>query len=119
MKQPLAASALDQPFRTARTYPSWPERPVTDEQIGEGYNLLKWGPTSMNCLPGAYLILAARALGLDVGPMSGFNNEQVDAEFFPNGRFRSNFLVNLGYGEKSAWHARGPRMTFQEAAELL
>jgi 3-hydroxypropanoate dehydrogenase len=70
-------------------------------------------------LQGAYLILATRALGLDVGPMSGFDNEKVDAEFFPDGRFRSNFLANIGYGEESGSHARGPRLTFEEAAELL
>ena len=197
MKQPLNSNALDQLFRTARTFPSWRERPVTDEQIHEFYDLLKWGPTSMNCLPGrfvllrtpeakarlepslmagnvdkvrqapvtvivahdtrfyehlselwphspnaqdmftsnsvlaestafrngtlqgAYLILAARALGLDVGPMSGFDNAKVDAEFFPDGRFRSNFLANIGYGEESGLHARGPRLTFEEAVELL
>src|SRR5215470_20091935 len=57
-------------------------------------------------LQGAYLILAARALGLDAGPMSGFDNEKVDREFFPDGQLRSNILVNLGYGDRSRLHAR-------------
>jgi len=70
-------------------------------------------------LQGAYLVLAARALGLDAGPMSGFDNETVDREFFPDGRFKSNFLVNLGYGDPSRLHARSPRLTFEEAAQIL
>jgi hypothetical protein len=57
MKQPLDANGLDQLFRTVRTYPSWQERPVTDEQIQGVYDLLKWGPTSMNCLPGRFVFL--------------------------------------------------------------
>jgi len=70
-------------------------------------------------LQGAYLILAARALGLDAGPMSGFDNERVDREFFPDGRFKSNFLVNLGYGDRSRLHARNPRLSFEEAVRIL
>jgi 3-hydroxypropanoate dehydrogenase len=70
-------------------------------------------------LQGAYLILAARALGLDAGPMSGFDNEKVDREFFPDGRWKSNFLVNLGYGDRSRLHARNPRLAFDEAARIL
>jgi 3-hydroxypropanoate dehydrogenase len=70
-------------------------------------------------LQGAYLILAARALGLDCGPMSGFDAAKVDAEFFPDGRFRSNFLVNLGYGDHSALPPRLPRLGFDEACTVL
>jgi 3-hydroxypropanoate dehydrogenase len=70
-------------------------------------------------LQGAYLILAARALGLDAGPMSGFDNEKVDREFFPDGRFKSNFLVNLGYGDRSRLHPRAPRLAFEEAVRVL
>jgi len=70
-------------------------------------------------LQGAYLVLAARALGLDAGPMSEFDNQTVDREFFPDGRFKSNFLVNLGYGDPSRLHARSPRLTFEEAAQIL
>jgi 3-hydroxypropanoate dehydrogenase len=70
-------------------------------------------------LQGAYLILAARALGLDAGPMSGFDNEKVDREFFPDGRFKSNFLVNLGYGDRSRLHPRSPRLAFEKAVRIL
>lgn len=61
-------------------------------------------------LQGGYLILAARMLGLDCGPMSGFDAAALDAEFFPDGRWRTNFLINLGYGEPSALRPRGPRL---------
>ena len=84
-------------------------------------------------LQGAYLILAARSLGLDCGPMSGFDNAKVDEEFFPPppgseeamdevkpaGRLRSNFLCNLGYGDPRGLHPRGPRLEFEEACRLL
>jgi 3-hydroxypropanoate dehydrogenase len=84
-------------------------------------------------LQGAYLILAARALGLDCGPMSGFDNarldevffsagkdcEGCDEEFFPTGHFKSNFLCNLGYGDGARLHPRLPRLEFQEACTLL
>lgn len=70
-------------------------------------------------LQGAYLILAARALGLDCGPMSGFDNAGVDREFFANTAIRSNFIVNLGYGDGSKLHARHPRPAFDEFARLL
>ena len=84
-------------------------------------------------LQGAYLILAARALGLDCGPMSGFDNAKVDEEFFaagkpcfgcdqeffPEGHVKSNFLCNLGYGDPASLHPRLPRLTFNEACSLL
>jgi len=84
-------------------------------------------------LQGAYLILAARALGLDCGPMSGFDNNKVDdeffaagkpcfgcdQEFFPEGHVKANFLCNLGYGDPSALHPRLPRLAFGEACSLL
>jgi len=84
-------------------------------------------------LQGAYLILAARSLGLDCGPMSGFDNAKVDEEFFPPppgseeamdevkpaGRLRSNFLCNLGYGDPSKLFPRSPRLKFEEACTLL
>lgn len=191
----LAPQALDQLFRTARTYNQFTERPVSDETLRQLYGLLQWGPTAVNCqaarfvfirtpegkarlrpalapgnkakadsapvtaivawdrrffdllpsqwtaydarrtfaddpgqaestafrnsaLGGAYLILAARALGLDCGPMSGFNPAHLDAEFFPDGRFASNFLVNLGYGAPEGCYPRGPRLSFEEAVTL-
>jgi 3-hydroxypropanoate dehydrogenase len=70
-------------------------------------------------LQGAYLMLAARALGLDCGAMSGFDNAKVDAAFFPDGRVRSNFLCNLGYGDPSKLGPRPPRPTFDEVCRIL
>ena len=69
-------------------------------------------------LQGAYLIMAARALGLDAGPMSGFNNALVDEAFFAGTPVRSNFLINLGYGDKATLHPRSPRLSFAEAARI-
>ena len=69
-------------------------------------------------LQGGYFILAARALGLDCGPMSGFNNAKVDAEFFPEGNVKSNFLCNLGHGDSSKLLERHPRLDFEEACQL-
>jgi 3-hydroxypropanoate dehydrogenase len=70
-------------------------------------------------LQGAYLMLAARALGLDTGGMSGFDNAKVDAEFLSTRGWRSNFLVNLGKGDHSGVFARSPRLPFDEACVLL
>lgn len=70
-------------------------------------------------LQGAYLIIAARALGWDTGPMSGFDNAMVDAEFFPDGRWKSNFLCNLGRGDPSKIFARSPRLDFDEVCRVL
>lgn len=69
-------------------------------------------------LQGAYLILAARALGLDCGPMSGFDNAKLDAAFFAGTRIRSNFLVNLGHGDPSSIFPRSPRLGFDEACRI-
>lgn len=70
-------------------------------------------------LQGAYLIIAARALGLDAGPMSGFNNEGVDREFFAGTKIKSNFLCNLGYGDPSDLFPRSPRFGFEEIARVV
>lgn len=69
-------------------------------------------------LQGAYLILAARSLGLDCGPMSGFDNAKVDAAFFPGGKVLSNFLVNLGHGDPAKLSPRFPRLEFGEACRI-
>jgi len=192
----LEDAALAQLFTAARTHRHWLARELPAARLRELYELVKWGPTSGNCLPGrfvfvvsaaakarlkpvlepgnvgktmaapatvivahdsrfyellaktnprstaaasfaadaaaaaetafrngslqgAYLLLAARALGLDCGPMSGFDNARLDAEFFPDGRWRSNFLVNLGYGDPAALHPRQPRLDFDEACRVL
>ena len=70
-------------------------------------------------LQGAYFMIAARALGLDVGGMSGFDNAKVDAEFFPDGRIKSNFLCNVGHGDPAKVLPKLPRLDFDEACTLL
>ena len=196
MSERLDHLALDQLFRTARTRNAWTDRPVTEQQVLELYDLLKFGPTSSNCCParfvwirsadgkeklaalaspgnapkilaapvtvivgydldfaeqmpklfpargkqmqeyfsdplvaqttafrnsslqGAYLIIAARALGLDCGPMSGFNNHAVDSEFFAGSRIKSNFICSIGYGSDQNIFPRNPRLTFEEVRSL-
>jgi 3-hydroxypropanoate dehydrogenase len=209
--KPLPGEALDQLFRSARTFSYWLDTPVSDATLHQLYELFKLGPTSANGSParilflrtqearqrlvpalapanvekvfsapvtaiigydlrfyeqmpklfphapgyrdvfaqspelaevtarrnsslqGAYLIMAARALGLDCGPLSGFDNAKVDREFFGAGEgvgtcdqeffplthVRSNFLCNLGYGDRSKLHPRNPRLSFEEACALL
>jgi 3-hydroxypropanoate dehydrogenase len=196
MTDRLDDTALDRLFRTARTRNAWTERPVTEQQLRELYDLLKLGPTSANSCParfvwvrsaeakgklaalaapanapkilaapvtvivgydldfaeqlpklfpargkemqghfsdpllaqvtafrngslqGAYLIIAARALGLDCGPMSGFSNEAVDREFFGNTRIKSNFICSIGYGSDKNLFPRNPRLTFEESGRF-
>lgn len=192
----LDEQSLNLLFREARTHSVWQDKPVSDAQLMQIYDLMKWPPTSANCSParivfvrgtaakekllacvspgnaekthtapvtaivaydmefyeklpalfphadarswfagnqalidktafrngtlqGAYLIFAARALGLDAGPMSGFDNDKVDQAFFPNSKIKSNFLVNLGYGDSSKLFPRSPRLAFQEAAQII
>lgn len=190
MAEPLGAAALDQLFRTARSYNGYLDQPVTTAQLEAIWELMKFGPTSANCLParivwctsdeakarlaafalpanaekilaapvtaiigmdlrfyeelpelfphtdakswfvgndaliektafrnsslqGGYFILAARALGLDTGPMSGFNNDAVDAAFFADQpSVKSNFIATLGYGDPATIFGRSPRPGF-------
>ena len=70
-------------------------------------------------LRGGYCVLAARAVGLDCGPMSGFDPAKVNAEFFPDGKWKANFLCNLGYGDRSKLFPRNPRLEFDEACRVL
>ena len=193
----LSDDALDTLFRKARSHNGWLDRGVSDAQLHQLYDLMKWGPTAVNCCPArfvfiksddakqrlkpclaegnveksmtapvviifgmdmafyekleflwphdkqarswyegkpekiqetvmrnatlqaAYLILAARSLGLDCGPMSGLDNARVDAEFFPDGRIKSNFICALGYGDESKLYPRGPRLDFAESCQIL
>lgn len=187
--------ALDALFRTARTHNGWLDKPVSDAQLRQLWDLMKMAPTSANCMParivfvrskeakeklkpalspgnldktmaapataiiahdleffenlprlypqadmkanfvgkpavaevaafrngslqGAYFILAARALGLDCGPMSGFDNAKVDAAFFPGGKVKTNFLCNIGYGDAAKVRPRNPRLAFEEACRI-
>ena len=75
--------------------------------------------TRNGTLGGAYFMMAARALGLDCGPMSGVDLGKVNAEFFADGRYQANFLINLGYGDDSLLFARNPRLTFEQACSVL
>jgi 3-hydroxypropanoate dehydrogenase len=196
MSERLNGLALDTLFRAARTRNAWTERPVTEDQLRELYDLMKFGPTSANCCParfvwvksaeakrrlasfaapgnaekillapvtvivghdlafaekmptlfparaekmkaffsdpqlaeahafrngslqGAYLIIAARALGLDCGPMSGFSNDAADQAFFASTRIKSNFICSIGYGSDENIFPRNPRLTFEEAGRL-
>jgi len=196
MPDKLDDLALDRLFLTARTRNAWTDRPVTEEQLRELYDLMKFGPTSANSCParfvwvrsaeakgklaalasptnapkilsapvtvivgydldfadqmlklfpargkdmqayfsdpavaeitafrngslqGAYLIIAARALGLDCGPMSGFNNQAVDDEFFVDTSIKSNFICSIGYGSDQNLFPRNPRLTFEESGRL-
>jgi 3-hydroxypropanoate dehydrogenase len=189
MSQPLSDSALDQLFRTARTYNGYLDTPVSTEQLHQIWDLMKFGPTSANMMParlvwcitkeakqkladcsgegnkhkiltapvtviiamdinfheqlpwlfphtdakswfgdiagrevssmrnstlqGAYFIMAARALGLDTGPISGFDNGEVDKAFFADTpHIKSNFISTLGYGDASTIFERSPRPPF-------
>lgn len=192
----LSNEALKQLFTEARSHREWTSQSVTDEQIRELYELVKWAPTSMSSSPGrflfikseaekeklypalmgsnpaqvkaapvvviiaqdeafydqlptlfphydakgmfesskplaettafrnsslqgAYLILAARALGLDVNAMSGFDNAKVDDAFFKGTKWKSNFLVTLGYADHAKAFPRGPRLSFEQAAKIV
>ncbi len=75
--------------------------------------------TRNGTLGAAYFMIAARAVGLDCGPMSGVDLVKVNAEFFPDGRFQTNFLINLGYGDDSKLFARNPRLAFEQACTVL
>lgn len=197
MPTSLSSQSLDQTFLNARTFNVFTKAGVSDELLMQLYELMKWGPTSMNSQPGhfvfiktaeakqrlnstllsgnqeksmavpvtviiasdteffnhlpeqfptlpdakamfennlafsqataernssiqgAYLIIAARMLGLDCGPMSGFDNNAVDAEFFPEGRYKANFLINLGYGDSTGNYPRGPRLTFEQETRII
>jgi 3-hydroxypropanoate dehydrogenase len=82
-------------------------------------NVLEYITLRNSSLQGAYFMLAARALGLDCGPMSGFNNQKVDEAFFAGTTVKSNFLCNLGHGDASRLFPRSPRLSFEEACKLV
>jgi len=111
----------------------FPHSPAMRDLFAENPQLIEATAMRNSSLQGAYLIIAARALGLDCGPMSGFDNARLDEEFFgagkecegceqeffPAGHVKSNFLCNLGYGDPSKLFPRGPRLEFNEACTLL
>jgi 3-hydroxypropanoate dehydrogenase len=111
----------------------FPHNPRMGQLFANTPELVEVTARRNSSLQGAYLMLAARALGLDAGPLSGFDNAKVDAEFFdagrecadcteeffPEGHVKSNFLCNLGYGDPAKVHPRLPRLSFEEACTLL
>ncbi|MGD1018571.1 MAG: malonic semialdehyde reductase [Verrucomicrobiia bacterium] len=82
-------------------------------------NVLEYMALRNGSLQGAYFILAARSLGLDCGPMSGFDNAKVDAAFFAGTTVKSNFLCNLGHGDPARLHPRNPRLAFEEGCQIV
>ena len=90
------------------------------KEMFEGNAPLAQGTATRNgTLGGAYFMIAARAVGLDCGPMSGVDLAKVNAEFFADGRFTANFLINLGYGDNSKLFNRNPRLSFEQACTVL
>ncbi len=90
------------------------------KEMFEGNVPLAQGTATRNgTLGGAYFMIAARAVGLDCGPMSGVDLAKVNAEFFADGRLQANFLINLGYGDDSKLFKRNPRLSFEQACTVL
>lgn len=106
---------LDFPETMPRLFPHAPDAKnwFNDLQARE------WGALRNSSLQGGYFIMAVRALGLDAGPMSGFDNAGVDAEFFAGTNIKSNFIVSIGHGTDEGLFPRGPRLDFDEAAKIL
>ena len=96
----------------------FPPMPGAREMFAGNAGLSSATATRNSTLQGAYLMVAARMLGLACGPMSGFDNAAVDAAFFPDGRFKSNFIFNLGYADPAGYRPRGPRLSFDEVARI-
>ena len=97
----------------------FPHNPGMREKFSSSPELIQATAFRNGTLQGGYFVMAARALGLDCGPMSGFDNAKVDVEFFGSSSLRSNFLCNLGYGDHSKLLPRNPRLEFDEACRLL
>ena len=93
--------------------------PGVKEMFAGNAALAQATATRNGTLGGAYFMIAARALGLDCGPMSGVDLAKVNAEFFPDGRLQTNFLINLGYGDNSLLFKRNPRLSFEQACSVL
>ena len=132
MRAPVTAIlAYDEQFfeQSPRLFPQSPQ--IRDYFLGSP-EIVPVHALRNGSLQGGYFILAARSLGLDCGPMSGFDNAKVDKEFFPvpsgeeegasgllGGRIKSNFLCNLGYGDAAGLYPRNPRLAFEEACRML
>ena len=97
----------------------FPHMPAAKDMFASNAALAQATAARNSTLTGAYFILALRSLGLDCGPMSGFDPAKLNAEFFPDGRYEANFLINVGYGDSSQLHPRQPRLSFEQAVTVL
>ena len=97
----------------------FPHRPEMADNYAKNAAFAQATAFRNGTLQGAYFMMAARAVGLDIGGMSGFDNAKVDAEFFPDGRVKSNFLCNVGHGDPTKVLPRLPRLSFEEACALI
>jgi len=119
MKAPVTAIvAMDTRFHE-HLPTQFPAVPTAREMFAGNAALCAETAMRNSCLQGAYLIVAARMLGLAAGPMSGFDADALNAAFFPDGRLRANFLVNLGLAAPDGHHPRGPRLAFDEMARIV
>jgi nitroreductase len=107
---------LDFPETLPKLFPNAPS--MKDNFAGKP-EMTKTSAFRNSTLQGAYFIIAARALGLDCGPMSGFDNDAVDQEFFAGTNIKSNFICSIGYGDPSGVFPRNPRLAFDEACKIL
>ena len=94
-------------------------KPGAQEMFESNLPMAQATATRNGTLGGAYFMIAARALGLDCGPMSGVDLAKVNAEFFADGRYQANFVINLGYGDDSLLFDRNPRLSFEQACSVL
>jgi 3-hydroxypropanoate dehydrogenase len=101
----------------ARTFPTRPE--MKERTAAQPLDKIRESARDNALLQMGYFTLACRALGLDCGPMAGFDREKTDAEFFPDGRFISIFLINLGYGDDTKFFPRLPRLETAEIATFI
>lgn len=99
-----------------RLFPAWPNFAEAWKKMPEAAQ--EWMLAQNGSLQAGYFILAARALGLDCGPMGGFNRDKVNEAFFPDGRYRSQLLVRLGYGDRASLYPRGDRLSAAEACRI-
>jgi len=112
----IGRDALDVLFTEARTANGFlPEQVAADILERVAAKMAHYNAA----LQTGYFILAARALGLDAGPMGGFDKAKVDAEFFPDGSLKSDLLINLGYGDDAKLHPRNPRLALDEIARFV
>lgn len=97
----------------------WPHQPEAPSWFIGKPEKIQSAAYRNSSLQGAYLIMAVRSLGLDAGPMSGFDFDKMDQTFFPDGKVKSNFICAIGYGDDSKLYPRGPRLDFDEACEII